>query len=333
MSRKSIWYILAGFMLPLSVIVIFYVCFDAERNAISSSMHYAIKRSGEKDNILFLGNSRTLKDINPIRIQSITGLRAYNLGLDGSTVVYYNMIFRKYLETHPRPDYIFINADFTGMDQNFLPYNYPDYYTYLGDPTIARCLQPYSIYYAPGSKWKRWYTHLQKINSSPDDEKIRFFYKLLSKGANFDRDEAKGFQPFYSRWEDWPHDDGKLYATVIYHPEAFEILQEIIRECQRDSIRLILLAPPFYRDYKSKIANYQQYIDTMQSLSERYKVPYWNYQDLTATDTTLYFYNIEHLNSEGADIFSDMLGEDIKAYVKNSDHVPDMKRVYTRITH
>jgi len=44
-------------------------------------MNYLINNTEEKNDIIYVGASRALRDIDPRIVQSVTGLKGYNFGL------------------------------------------------------------------------------------------------------------------------------------------------------------------------------------------------------------------------------------------------------------
>jgi hypothetical protein len=59
-------------------------------------------------------------------------------------------------------------------------------------------------------------------------------------------------------------------------------------------------------------------------------IPLWDYTDISMTQDRDNYYNIEHLNAQGAAIYSRMLAGDLRRYLVDSAYVPDIKRVYTQ---
>lgn len=59
--------------------------------------------SERKYNIICLGSSRMKNGLDPVIIDSITGLKSYNAGVGGSSTLEAAMILKSYLVNHPPP--------------------------------------------------------------------------------------------------------------------------------------------------------------------------------------------------------------------------------------
>ena len=277
-----------------------------------------------QNDIIFIGSSRTYVHIDPRIIDSTTGSKSYNLGVDGSNVAFFSMVLNKYLQCHPAPRYVVINADFSCFNLNDKVYNYPDYQEYLEDSIVSASLIPYYSEFK-NSLMTRLSLYMQ-INSKPDDEKITNvlyqFRTIKNKGNSNGGDIRKGFSPQERTW------NNELHTIHTFHPsyssQAFDILRKIIETCQGKDIKVILICSPLHKDYHNIIFNYDVIKDSLNNIAGAYQVPYWIYSDTYISDTIANFYNVEHLNAHGAAIFSKMLGGDIKKYVADSTYVPDM---------
>src|SRR5215204_4792803 len=77
------------------------------------------------NDILFIGSSRTVHHINPKLIDSITGMRSYNAGVDGANLVEMSLIFKSYLNSHPPPKILFIDLSISSFAIDSLPFRDP----------------------------------------------------------------------------------------------------------------------------------------------------------------------------------------------------------------
>ena len=287
-------------------------------------MHYIITPSNEQNDIVFIGNSRTYLHIDPKWVSSVTGMQSYNLGLDGCTLPFFNMALCKYLQCHPKPKYVVINADFSGLNTNMEVYNYPDYQQYTGDSIISACLVPYY------SEFKHGFLNrlaiFKQINSKPDEEKMaNIIYHIKGIRKQEDKngqDARRGYSPSNITWDSQAH---KVTSyTAIYSSLSFDLMRQMIRTCREKNIKVIFLCTPLYKDYHKIVVNYDVIKDSLQNIASSNHVPYWIYSDTYISDTTANFYNVEHLNANGAAIFSKMLGEDIEKYVADSTYEPNI---------
>lgn len=322
--KKSSLYLVFSLILPILGISFFYKSFTSYNDEIKLNMNYIMTPSKELNDVIFIGNSRTNVQIDPRQIDSVTGLKSYNLGLDGSNVPFFAMALNKYLQCHPAPRYVFINADFSCFNLSEKVYNYPNYQVYLGDSIVSASLTPY--YNEFKNSLLGQFALFRQINSKPDDVKMANIIYHLKGIRQRDhenmQDARRGFCPSDGQWEDVAH---KITTyNAIYSSRGFDLMRQMIRTCQENNIKVMLLCTPLYKDYDKIIVNYGTIRDSLQNIADTYHVPYWIYADTYISDTTANFYNVEHLSANGASIFSKMLGEDIKKYVADSTYLPDM---------
>ena len=321
--KKYILYLFFSLIVPLIGAAFFYLNFYEEKSsAISSNMDYLVSSSGEKNDIIFIGNSRMWVHVNPLVIEDITKLKGYNLGLDGSSIVYFRMAFYKYLENHTKPQFIVINADFMGFDTDFEVYNFPEYIPYFEDKVVANNIIPYYKKY--GTYFSRLVERLRQINAKPDPIKLKSISKSFKNNSSkvFHPDINRGFVFSNARWESQEHIVNKYTAKST--PLGINMLREILKTSKERGIKVILVCAPLYKDFHNVVVNYAALRDTIQNVANDYQVPYWVYSDVYLSDSTLYFYNIEHMNQTGANIYSQMLGNDILNYLADSTYAPDM---------
>lgn len=288
-------------------------------------MKYLLRPSRENNHILFIGSSMVWDLIDPLVVQKATGLSAYNLGLEGANVVYFNMVYRKYLSCHPKPAYIVMNVDYRSFDTEHKMFNFPCYVPYLKDSIVAACLLPYYPQYIPGPE--RWWQQIRLINSKPDADKIWNLKGLLGAAMpdyGLQPDSSRGFHPFDYHWGNMGHDVPPFRA--ICTASGLHILREIISSCRKEHIRLILVGSPLYNDYHKIVLNGNSITDSIQRIAKDEGIPYWLYTDCRLSRDTTYFYNFGHLNKTGACIYSQMLANDLKQLLTDSNFMQDSRR-------
>ena len=321
--KKIIPYLLCSLIIPIGAAVLFYLHFRSDTTDIDPNMHYLLRPSQEQNDILFVGNSRVLNQIDPRVVEEITGLKAYNLGLEGGSTVYFNMVYQTYMQRHPKPKYLVINVDFRCFDTEQRVFNFPDYFPYLRDSSVCASLSPYYSEYQTGIM--QFYYRIKRINSKPDPNKISNLKGLFIHTDPAELplvDTLRGFHPFYMTWESQRHVI-KAYDAV-YSQKGFDVLRDIIGDAQAHDIKVILICAPFYKDYKLIVRNYGTVRDSILNISKAYEVPYWNYSDILMGDSTRYFYNVNHVNATGAGIYTRILAKDMKQYLGDSTYTPSV---------
>lgn len=322
--RRGVLYFSISIIIPLVLTFFYYKNFQDEYGtAIKKNMDYIVTPTSDSNDIVYMGNSRMWVHVDPLVIENNTGLKGYNIGLDGSGVVYFRMALYKYLECHPKPRIIVINADFMGFDTDFEVYNMVDYIYYLHDKTVYNLLVPYYKEYS--SDLHMQVLRIRQINNKPDPVRLNNLQALFRSGSSSKQkkiDLQRGFNPIQSTWESQEHNTETYQAK--YTKLGFDMLKEIIEECKKHKISVILVCAPMYKDYKKIVTNYDEFRQKIQNIAIDKHVPYWVYDDTYLSDSSVYFYNIEHMNYIGASLYSKMLSEDIQKYLKNPSYIPNM---------
>ena len=321
--KNKLPYLLFTLLIPVAAAVIFYWRFLSTTNDIDPNMHYVTTPGKEQNDILFIGNSHTFYQIDPRITERVTGHTAYNLGLEGVSMIYYNMIYRTYVQRHPAPKYLVINVDHRCFNTDVRVFNFPDYFPYLKDSTVAACLGPYYKEYQYG--FLQFYYRIMRVNARPDPSKISNLHYLFTPFGEVvpTVDTMRGFHPFAIKWESKNHDPIKYHA--VCSGLGIDLLRGILSDAARRGIKVVLISTPQYKDYHQVIDNYSELLDTANAMARAAHIPLWDYSDIRMTQDRNNYYNIEHLNSTGAAIFSQLLADDLCGYLADSMYVPDMK--------
>jgi hypothetical protein len=322
--KRILPYLLFSLILPIGAAALFYLHFRSDRADIDANMHYLLRPSSEQNDILFLGNSRVLNQIDPRITEQVTGWKAYNLGLEGGSTVYFNMVYQVYMQRHPKPKYLVINVDFRCFDTDQRVFNFPDYFPYLKDSTVYASLGPYYSEYQSGIR--QFYYKVKRINTKSDPNKISNLKSLFVPDKPYQLplvDSLRGFHPFNMTWESQRHVIKQYDAG--YSQKGFDVLRSMILDAQAHNIKVILICAPFYKDYRLIVRNYNIVKDSILNIVKTTDVPYWNYSDIAMGDSSVYFYNVNHVNARGAAIYTQMLSEDLKRYILDSSYLPQRK--------
>jgi hypothetical protein len=294
--KKLLPYLLFTGLIPVALAAVFYLRYISSTNDIDPNMHYLTTPNTEQNDILFIGNSHIFYQIDPRVIEAVTGLKAYNLGLEGVGMAYYSMVYHIYMQRHPLPKY------------------FPDYIPYLRDTAVSASLAPYYPEYR--SRLYEIYYSLKRINSRPDPSKVSNLYRIFTPAAGAAApltDSMRGFHPWAVRWKDRKHDIKEFHST--YSGPGIDMLREMIQDAGHRGIKVILIAAPMYKDYRQVILDYDHVLDTARTIAAGAHIPLWDYADIPMSRDSLNYYSIEHLNARGAHIYSELLGEDIKKYI------------------
>lgn len=253
-------------------------------------------------NILFVGSSRTLTNINPAIIDSITHLKSYNAGLNAATVKTSYNIIASAAQNQPQLTTIVLNIDFSMLYPEADPYKDPYYYAYTSENK--------NILLTDNSKSNK--IHRIKIFdiTAYDDYVIYASLRGLLNNADFNNN---GFVP---------HSEPGFSIDTSVIPKGLQpfskngkaIFNNIIALCKQKNISLIMVIAPYVRQYAPwlYISNYNKIIDEVKNTATKNLIPLFDYSSSDFGNDKSYFYNAWHLNIKGAKAYSIRVGNDLR---------------------
>ena len=257
-------------------------------------------------NTVVMGSSRGQVQYNVRILDSIDGLDCYNLSVDGRCIDAEVVIYNAYRHHAPKPRVIIQNIDW-GTLQMSNGYEREQYLPYLNKDDLYKQTRNNE-----GFTWAdRW---LPIIRYAGYRNVILEGLGLPNKMQRLEM--YKGFVPHDATW------DGNAFRKidtlgVVVNPEAVEIFDHYLAQCQQEGIQVVMVYAPFYIGATRKMGSAA---DTMfaiyQSFADRYGCQILNYTYDSICYDTLNFYNASHLNRRGAELFSTKLAHDLKEIIK-----------------
>lgn len=249
---------------------------------------------GEED-VMIYGSSRAFRHYNPTIISEETGLTAFNAGNQGNGALFAYGLYLASRKHHiPKVAIIDIYYEYDLMplhaNTRFIdllkPYygDYPDLQEYFKriDPWTSLTMN--SMLYRTNSQ-------LFTILKSQRGE------------SNFN----KGFEPLPVPPQ--TVDENLTIPNLDFTTDSskIHIIEDMIELMKKDGVQVVLTFSPVWHDFK-----HFPFRDTIATIAQKHQVEYWDFttnEGLTAKD----FHDLGHLNSEGADRFSRMVGQRLKA--------------------
>lgn len=252
--------------------------------------------------ILILGSSRALTHYDPRIIQERTGRTAYNIGLNGSQTDMQVARFKTYLQHNKKPTLLIFNLDlFSFQVTHGGAYDPGQYLPYINEPDLYAALERIN------PEW--WKTKaIPLYGYAVEDLRFTWILGVISRfKANAVEDHFLGFKPRATQWT------GDFERFKAMNPKGidFEIEPEGIREmegllqlCQQQGIKVLLVYSPEYREIQALTNNRLEVFAKFDGLSKKFRVPVWDYSGSPISSRKEYFYNSQHLNTDGALQFS-----------------------------
>lgn len=269
--------------------------------------------------IVYLGNSRTFVHFNPEIIQKITGLRGYNLGIDGGDVAMQKAKLDLLTEKNKLPKIMLQTADISllagreniFMKHQFLPYLKEDA---IYNPLRKKDKKIWADRYIPLWKYHGYrYLVIKGIKS---------FFNL----NNYDsQKDWNGYNGKDQKWNT-DFDDYKKSLNgenIIYSDENIQegltYLDHLIAFSKNHKIKLVFVFPPQYNELSELQVQKDSLVDILKKLSSENSIPYWDYSQDSLCNQTKYLYNATHLNEKGANIFSGRIGNKLNELISDQN--------------
>ena len=242
-----------------------------------------IYRDDVSADVVALGNSRVDRHFEPAMIKAKTGLDIVNLGIGLNSMRLSEVLFRDYLERHPKPETVVIEVTHLEIPASIGELKLLTAYS-ANMRAFLRELSP-RLYYAGEI------SHLFRLNS---DLFFRALYSLF-----------EGREPRL-----YPARSGAIVAeTKLDGPERLRIaegneeaLQRVVALARDEGIKVILVIAPYYPEFRELIGNMDAFKAELEAATG---------QDVIDLSTLSIprddFYDLTHLDAGGVETFIDAL--------------------------
>ena len=309
----------------VALLAVLIVRFDCAVNKGLRSMHtslYGVTNylvEGKINaQVVITGSSRAASHYDPCIISAQTGLSAFNLGRNGSQTDMQLAVLETYLEHNRRPLVVIHNLDGFTFQTTRDVYNLAQYVPYLSDSNLYQPLRRIRP-----EIWKSRYVPLYGYVV----EDMSFAWLLGIKalvGWSPRENLHNGFDPRTVSWSDeFEHFKAENPQGIRWPVEAegIRLLNRLAGICREKKIRLVLVYSPEFTGIQRLTLNREQIFSRFRDIAGRKQLPLWDYSDWKHAGDTLYFANSEHLNANGAALFSEELGRALKVYLQSDSSV------------
>lgn len=302
------------FALPLIFILLVFELFLRKMDTSYKVKREQISSSGGEAEVLIVGNSHAAR-LDPREFS----LNAFNLAQVNQSLYFDRRITTKYLDQFKKLKYVLISVDFHSL-----------YFSDEGDRNIWS-------YYGYGINYKHSLPIPEKV-SYLAGYKAKFLtefvkryltgkYKVIrglevEEAADLSQPIVKGFVPYRdtsinSMMSEAYMNERAGYFNDMVHTsgERREILADLegfIADLKARNISPVLITMPCYAPYRGLLDKnvLQQNRTDILTLSEKYKIPYWDYFTMPLSPDC--YLNCDHLNGKGSLIVSDSLSRDLE---------------------
>lgn len=257
---------------------------------------------------LIMGSSRGQVQYSSSIIDSIAGLNCYNISVDGRCIDAEVTIYNFYRRHCPNPKLIIQNVDW-GTLQMSNGYEREQYLPYLRtDKLLYKEVKDREDF-----TWADYYIPLMRYAG---------YHETIKEGLGLPAQMARPkniYKGYIATDKEW---DGTAFRQIdtlgiTINPEAVEIFDRYLAQCQSEGIQVVMVYAPFYIGATRKMGPAADSMFALyQSFADRYGCQILNYTYDSISYDTLNFYNASHLNRRGAEQFSLKLAYDLKNLLK-----------------
>lgn len=300
-------------LLSISLYTLAYVVdigLRKSRNAYFASWNDLYNSKINAD-LLIMGSSRAEFHISPKILDSLLILNSYNLGLSAWHFDMQYARFKMYLQHNKKPKYIIHNVDVYGFAKRADVADYPQFLPYIQDTILQNVTKKhkgeFDIYQQNIPLLK--YKNQQKLALEGIFNFAGFsnLYDTTSKYKGYRGNDFawnKDFESFKKRFP-----KGAKYK---FDKEVLRQFNEYLAFCQQENIKVILVYAPEYFEVQPYYKNKAELIKLCQESTKKYDCQFLDYSKNSLCYNRDYFYNSQHLNKQGAELFSLDLGRKIK---------------------
>ncbi|WP_299767275.1 hypothetical protein [uncultured Dokdonia sp.] len=263
--------------------------------------------------IAIYGSSRAWVQINPEILETHLGKKVYNFGVDGHNFRIQYLRHLEYIKHNKKPHHIIVSVDAFTLQKREDLYNQEQFLPYmLWNKNITEYTSSYkgfskADYYIPFVRYAGRIATIKKANSYllyPEEDTTNF--------------RQKGFRSFDLQWDasvDSLLASEKKY-TIQFHSETRTLLEYFVQECQRDGITVTFVYAPEYIAGQHYVVNREEAMTMYRDIAQKYSLVFLDYSNDELSFKKDFFYNASHLNTEGAQLFTEKLAQDLKPIFK-----------------
>lgn len=271
-----------------------------EHEPLGDAASFAHAINNPKEDILIYGSSRAVHTYDTKILSDTLGLSAYNCGRNASNVIYGSAILPGALQGSHQPKLIILDiiakeiawrSNRDGADVlagTILPY-------VLTNPhfeQLAKDLFPKELYKAKVSK-------LYAYNS--------LILSIIRNYSRKDNDNINGYQPLQgSKLKNEPQEFTSDRDGIDTYSR--DRLEYFIKSVTDKKIPLVVILSPMY------VKPYQENesIKVCKEILAKYNIELWDYSTDPRFVKKAYFYDMAHMNTKGAELFSREIASRIK---------------------
>lgn len=254
------------------------------------------------------GSSKAWGGVSPKIIESATAMKVYNFGVEGFPLDVQLGRYNLYRKYNKKPKSViqildegsFVRRNDLFGNEQFLPYYNED------------CL-------------------LESINTMKGFNKIGYLLPFMKyvgeanscivgilEALNISHKTCNFYHGYAGQERTWNEDFTKFVKlhpnglSIDISPKIINNFEKFILRCKEENIDIMMIYAPEYYEVNNYFKNKPELIEMYKSLSTKYRLDFYDFTDSYLSKDKKYFYNSQHLNKYGADMFAEEIAEIVK---------------------
>lgn len=259
--------------------------------------------SKHNSNVVFIGNSRIYRHIDPFMAQRLFNVKAEILAESGQGVQILWLKFKKYILGNNIPNEIYVLYDPYFLKQKKQIYGLDNIRTgFYNDRINLTSLSDFDGY-------ENYYRFLPLSAITPSLFLRILFNITVNKNKSFSK--THGFLKQDFNWEgDWNHPEFTVVDSISNYIDSFVVY------AKKNQVKLYLIYTPQSSPSYNNVLNKERLLNYYHFLMNKYDYDftYLNYNHFKEYNDSTLFYNHMHLNSKGVNVFMNQFLQDSNSF-------------------
>ena len=253
--------------------------------------------------IVINGSSKAWVQVNTAIIEERFKTTAYNIGLDAFGFNMQHCRHRLLLKYNKSPKLIIHVVDVNMFDDDSVLYNKNQFLPYLNNDIINHQIQSYD-------GLNLFDKNIPFYRYVGEQATLKHASKILLRPDLNQPDKYRGFAGQHLGWTDDYANARKQYPDGILvqvYPVYVNLFKSYIADCIRRKIKIVVVYSPEFKAGQNFQRNSGDVLQLIENIASEYGIPFLNFRSDRNLEARKYYYNNNHLNAEGADIFTNLL--------------------------
>jgi hypothetical protein len=261
--------------------------------------------------LLVMGSSRAEFHISPKILDSVLSLNSYNLGLSAWHFDMQYARFRMYLQHNHKPKYIIQNVDVYGFSKRQDVVDYEQFLPYTQDTILQKTILGHK------GEFDIFQRNIPLLKYK-NDPNLAFEGLFNFVGNTVLYDTTTKFKGYRGNDYAWNQDFERFKkrfpkgAKYKFDLEVTQQFEKFLAFCKKENIKVFLVYAPEYYEVQKYYKNKEELMKLCRESALKYDCQFLDYSKDSLCYDQQYFYNSQHLNKRGAEIFSLKLSQNLK---------------------